>query len=160
ASTALGVTVEEMRAAEEELRQQNDELREARLAVEVERQRYRDLFEFAPDGYLVTDAAGMIREVNRAASELLGMPADFLGGKPLAMYILLGERSSFRGGLNRLLRDGRRSGWLVRIQPRHRDAFLASITAEVVRGRGGAPVGVRWMVREATESVDALRPAA
>src|SRR5437773_144734 len=89
ASTALGTTVEEMRVAEEELRQQNEELERSRLEVEAERRRYQDLFDFAPDGYLVTDAMGMIREANRAAAELLGVAAPYLAGKPLANFVAM-----------------------------------------------------------------------
>jgi two-component system CheB/CheR fusion protein len=54
ASAVLGVTMEEMRVAEEELRQQGGELDESRLAVEAEPQRYRVLFDFAPDEFLAT----------------------------------------------------------------------------------------------------------
>jgi PAS domain S-box-containing protein len=158
ASAALGVTMEEMRVAEEELRQQSDELEESRLAVDAERHRYRDLFDFAPDGYLVTDDAGVIREANRAAGELLGVPAHLLERKPMATYVPVEERSAFRSGLNRLLQAGRRSGWLVRLQPRHGAAFQASITAEAVRDWGGKPVAVRWMIREVTGLIRSLWP--
>src|SRR4029077_13217635 len=51
-------TLEELRVAEEELRQQNEELIATRHLIENERQRYQELFEFAPDAYLVTDMAG------------------------------------------------------------------------------------------------------
>src|SRR5215210_4571311 len=42
----LHVAFEELRVAEEELRQQNEELVTTREAVEAERRRYQDLFEF------------------------------------------------------------------------------------------------------------------
>src|SRR3712207_1165815 len=58
----LQVTLEELQVAEEELRQQNEQLAGAREEVETERQRYQELFEFAPDGYLVTSPEGIIRE--------------------------------------------------------------------------------------------------
>jgi response regulator NasT len=78
----LAAALEELRVAEEELRQQNEELAAARQALEAQQQRYRDLFEFAPDAYLVTDAAGRIEEANRAASGLLNVALPFLTGKP------------------------------------------------------------------------------
>jgi PAS domain-containing protein len=62
--------VQELRVAEEELRQQQEELIETRQQVEVGRERYAALFHLAPDGYLVTNAAGVIQEANRAAVAL------------------------------------------------------------------------------------------
>mgnify|MGYP000465743314 CR=1 FL=1 len=58
----LQTSLEELRVAEEELKQQHEELALARATAEAERLRYHDLFEFAPDGYLVTDGIGNIRE--------------------------------------------------------------------------------------------------
>ena len=58
--------LEELRVADEELRVQNDELAASRDMIELERQKYHDLFNFAPDAYIVTDIKGMIREANVA----------------------------------------------------------------------------------------------
>src|SRR5215208_1809358 len=69
--TAMRVAVEEMHVAQEEMTQQNEELRDARVQIEAERQRYRELFERAPDGYLVTDPAGIVVEANRPAARML-----------------------------------------------------------------------------------------
>ena len=49
----LHPALEELHVAEEEQYQQNEALAAARLTAEVERQRYQELFDFAPDGYLV-----------------------------------------------------------------------------------------------------------
>ncbi len=68
---ALQTAMEELSAAEEELREQNQALIEARAVIEKERRRYQDLFELAPDPYLVTDTHGVIQEGNRAAGLLL-----------------------------------------------------------------------------------------
>lgn len=59
--------LEELSIAEEELRQQNEMLIAAQSEIEAERQRYQELFEFAPDAYLITDLYGIIREANRVA---------------------------------------------------------------------------------------------
>jgi PAS domain S-box-containing protein len=147
-SEALGVTMEEMRVAEEELRRQSDELQDSRQAVEAERQRYRDLFEFAPDGYLVTDLVGLIKEANRAASELLGVSPRYLAGKPLASYVAMDDRPGFRVGMHRLQQVGRREGWVIRMQPRQGSAYDASVTVAVVRDWNGTPTGLRWLIRE------------
>ena len=51
--------IEELRIVDEELRQRNTELYEAYSALLQERQRYHELFAFAPDAYLVTDLGGV-----------------------------------------------------------------------------------------------------
>src|ERR671933_2398380 len=62
ASQELHCAWEELHVAQAELLQQNQELVTAREAVEAERRRYQELFELAPDGYLVTDVHGTIQE--------------------------------------------------------------------------------------------------
>ncbi len=82
--------------AEAELRQQNEELASAQQMLEAERQRYQELFDFAPESYLVTNMYGMIREANTAAAALLGVSARALKGKPIANYVSAETRSEFR----------------------------------------------------------------
>ena len=108
--TELNISLEELRVSEEELRQQNEMLGETRLAVEEERQRYQDLFDFAPDGYLVTDADGKILEANRAAGLLLGVLPRHLANKPLAVYVAPESRPAFRAALIPIAAGGRAGG--------------------------------------------------
>ncbi len=68
AGEELNVALKTLQAAEEELRRQNRALELAGQKAEAERHRYQDLFQFAPDGYLVTDLDGTIHEANRAAA--------------------------------------------------------------------------------------------
>lgn len=151
-SETLNVSMEELRVAEEELRQQNTELVESRRRIEEERRRYVDLFNFAPDAYLVTDLYGVILEANQAAGELLGTAPYFLAGKPLANFVAMSDRLAFRGGLNRLAKVGRRDGWSVRLRPRSESEFAAAMTAAVVRDLDGTPTSLRWLIREVCEA--------
>src|SRR5207248_2970782 len=102
AHEVLGVAFEELSVAGEQLLHQNDELRVARRALEEERLRYRDLFEHAPDAYLVTDPWAVIREVNQKAAELFNLRKGFLVGKPLLLFVAEEARPAFLSELNRL----------------------------------------------------------
>lgn len=71
--------VAELEVHQEELRIQNEELESAL-------DRYRNLFEQAPVGYLLLDQKGRIREANRLATELLSDDTGVIG-RPLAAYV-------------------------------------------------------------------------
>src|SRR5450759_3102095 len=56
-----------------ELEMQNEALRQANIALEDSRDRYVDLYEFAPVGYLTLTSDGMIAEINLTGTRLLGL---------------------------------------------------------------------------------------
>jgi PAS domain S-box-containing protein len=138
----LRVSVEELRVASEELRRQTEDL--AR-----ERQRYLDLFNFAPDAYLVTDSADTVEEANVATVGLLQCPERFLIGKPLVVFVAASQREAFRMRLNRLRleRTAKVEDWDITIQPRAGHSFPASVTVGPIRDAASRLTGIRWLLR-------------
>jgi PAS domain S-box-containing protein len=70
--------VYELRLHQIELNLQNEELRRAQEEIETARNRYADLYEFAPIGYFSLDADGVIVETNLTGTQLLGVPRSRL----------------------------------------------------------------------------------
>ena len=152
----LGVVSEELQVAVEELQQQNEELASARMEVEIQRQRYQDLFEFAPSGYLVTDINGTIQEANRAAANLLKVSQRFLVGKPLIIFVTESERQVFHAKLSEL-QQAQQEEWVVRLVPRKGEFFDAALTlSRIIDGKGNV-VGMRICVRDISDSGCELR---
>jgi PAS domain S-box-containing protein len=145
----LHTTMEELQVAEEELRQQNEMLAEAFERIEAESARYHDLFELAPDGYLVTDMHGIIREANRAATRMLRIGVKYLIGKPLTSTIVPEDVRDFRLQLLEAAKMTDTQTWDVRMQRRQSGSFHASLTVGIIR-RGGEADGLRWLVRDVT----------
>jgi PAS domain S-box-containing protein len=147
----LGSASEIVNLATEELCQQNEELIQTRNLLEAERQRYQDLFEFAPDAYLVTDTQGFIVEANRATALLLNISQQYLVGKLIINFVGLEDRQSFRNFLNQLGECHKSKELVLRLQQRNGDLFDASIKVGVVRTQQGKPTEIRWLVRDITE---------
>src|SRR5436190_4449163 len=102
ANEELRVSLEELRVAHEELSQQNRELEESRIRAEIQERRYRELFDSAPEGYIVTSPKGSILEANRQAARLIGVQPQRLSRKPITSYIPRPELPDFRARLNRI----------------------------------------------------------
>src|SRR3990167_10389965 len=63
----------ELQVHQIELEMQNEALREAREVAESALERFTELYDYAPLGYLTLDRGSVIRQANLAAAGLLGM---------------------------------------------------------------------------------------
>lgn len=146
----LAAALEELQVASEELRQQNEQLGELTTELMAEQKRYLDLFEFAPDGYLVTDLNGVIRAANRMIVRMLGFESRYLAGKPVVSFIDPEKRRDFRTNLSRLPAQRRIEDWEVRIISRRAPDFFASLTVEVINSGDGRSDALLWLVHDLT----------
>ena len=78
----------ELRVHQIELEMQNDELRRTEARLEASRERYFDLYDLAPVGYLTISEAGLIVEANLAAAGLLGVARGALARQPVSRFVL------------------------------------------------------------------------
>ncbi|HEV2146987.1 MAG TPA: PAS domain-containing protein, partial [Longimicrobiaceae bacterium] len=155
----LASTLEELRVSEEELRAQADGLASSREGVEGELRRYRELFEGAPDAYLVVDTHGVIREGNRAAGALLGLRAESLEGKPLAVFVPEDDRRAFRQQLPWVRETERMDGWELRLAPRGGEPVRVEVTATPSRGGSGVVDELRLTLRPVRRAKAEAAPA-
>lgn len=141
----LSIALEELQVASEELRQINEELLASRQEIETERRRYKELFDLAPEGYLVSDLQGAIVEGNLAAGAMLNVKSDRLAGKPLSLFVVDSERRNFRTQLNLLVRKGGTAkNWLLTLQPWKGKQFQVVLTVTPIKNTAGQLDGLRW----------------
>ncbi len=109
-ASAAGVdpatALHELRVRQVELEMQNEALRAAQAELAESRDRYAELYDFAPVGLLTLAADGRIQELNLAAAELLGMGRDSLRGKRFLSMLALDDRAEWARHLVGCQRDG------------------------------------------------------
>ncbi|MEH2037319.1 PAS domain-containing hybrid sensor histidine kinase/response regulator [Nostoc sp.] len=142
---------EELQITLEELKIASEELQATRIVIEKERQRYQELFHFAPDGYLVTDTFGIILEANHAATIQINVSQRFLIGKPLLTFIAQSDHPAFFNYLTQLQQLDRGEEWEVCLQPREKICFDVAFTVVTVRNEKGKPVALRWLMRDISQ---------
>ena len=114
-----------------ELETQNRELREAQQLIEISRDRYADLFDFAPVGFVTLDEKGLIREINLTAAGLLGVERTRLVGTPFHLRVAREDLAEFRAHLRALTEP---------------DQHTAAELRLVRKGRAAVPVLMQSML--------------
>lgn len=77
-----------------ELELQNEQLRETQLELSLSRDRFADLYDFAPVGYLTLDSRGVVIEANFAAATTLGVGRDRLLRSKLSDFLAPGSQDA------------------------------------------------------------------
>jgi PAS domain S-box-containing protein len=127
------------------------ELEQTCQALETQLVRYRELFEFASDGYIVTNHQGIIEEANAAAARLFQTRKAFLRGKPLPFFVVPGERGEFYTALSRLnLGHLTLPNWEVTLQRPNSPPRQADITVTAFADATGKVSHFLWLLRDLT----------
>jgi PAS domain S-box-containing protein len=143
---------EELKAVSEELSQQIETLQRSCVLLERERAKYVDLFEHAPDAYVVTTLGGTVHEANVAARVLFGVESGFLTGRPLISFVARQDTRAFRAFLHEsqaadIRRPAAARALTLRVRPRGQSVFVVTARVAIVRSGAGRPIALRWMLR-------------
>jgi PAS domain S-box-containing protein len=148
----LMTALEELDVAEDEVREQNETLESTRDALAYERQRYQQLFDFAPDAYIVTDLNGTIRQANQAAEMMLNLEQKFLISKPLSVFVVEDQRSWFRSIVGHLQKTGEPQSHQLMLLPRKREIPITVMAlSNLVYDMESMPSAISWALVDITE---------
>jgi PAS domain S-box-containing protein len=125
-----------------------DWIRETYLEEQTQRLLSQELFESAPDGYLITDLHGVIGEANYAAALLLGSRKEFLIGMPLGLFMAEDSSSEFYARLARITRVEGLAQWEGTVRRGRNGPCEVMIAAAALPDEVGQPARVRWMLRD------------
>jgi PAS domain S-box-containing protein len=123
--------VHELQVHQIELEMQNDELQHARETLEAALEKYGDLYDFAPVGYLTLDPKGTIQEANLAAASLLGIERGRLVKRRFASCVLPAELPAFNAFLARVFESKAREFCEVTLPREGKPAVALQIEAAV-----------------------------
>jgi PAS domain S-box-containing protein len=123
------------------------EIRKVVPGAQSERLRFQEWFDFASDGYLITDLQGIIEQANYAAARLLKTRREYLPGKPLGFLLAEQSRSDFYRRLTQLGTRGIEQ-WDARLGRPGETPRDVSLTAAVLAGDEARPIKLRWILHD------------
>jgi len=97
--------IHELEVHKIELEMQNAELAKSRDDLEEMLERYTELYDFAPVGYLSIDQESVLSKINLAGSGFLGVNRAQLNGRRFTDFIALSDRPAFYIFLEKLFKS-------------------------------------------------------
>jgi PAS domain S-box-containing protein len=143
--------VQELRVHQIELEMQNEELRKAQAELEESRDRYFDLYDFAPAGYFTLDGKGLIVEANLAGADLLGFERASLIRKGFSQFVAPGSQDAFYSHRKRALETGTKQVSELELKRKNARSFYAQLQSVAVEGNEDNAIQLRTAVVDITE---------
>ena len=125
----------ELQVHGEEITAQNEQLKRTQAELEHARDRYADLYDFAPIGYLSVNRSGVITDVNLAGAALLGQNRSFLARLPLMSAAHPSRRLALRKFLESCWAEPLAPACTIEIETNQAPARVLRLTARV-QGEG------------------------
>ena len=150
-------SLDDLEDLSDQLDAETEGLTRAAERIDDERRRFEDLFELAPDGYVVTDSGGRVMEANRELLGMLGLSYEAVDGLPIAVFFDGEGRRRLYEVLDRSTRGEVLPAWQTVIEPRGGRPFPASVRCAARHDSDGRAVGVRLIIRDISAIVDAHR---
>jgi PAS domain S-box-containing protein len=126
----------ELQVHQVELEMQNEELRRVQVALEISRDRYLDLYDFAPVGYLTLSDSGLIEDANLTVAGLLGLERGKLRGRRFAGFVGPEDADRWHRLLSTLLRGEESSAFDLALRRGDGSTFDARLGCRRQEGRG------------------------
>ena len=129
--------VQELQVHQIELEMQNEELRQAQENVAGARDRYADLYDFAPVGYFSMDRKGTIREVNLTGAGLLGLERSRLVNQPFCRWVAPEFQEACRAHFLKVYETGVNQTCEVKIRSQDGQSLFVSLESRAAPGERG-----------------------
>ena len=129
---------------------QNDELRRIQLAQEESRDKYLDLYDFAPVGYVTFTPEALIQEINLTGAALLGMARQKLIDARFRSMVAAKDQDRWDQHFLSVLQQGERQSCELTLKKADGSTFQAKLDSARQELKTGTPL-VRTTINNISE---------
>ncbi|MCB9098034.1 MAG: response regulator [Anaerolineales bacterium] len=143
--------IQELTIYQIELEMQNEELRRSEQKYQYLYQRYIDLFNLAPIGYIILNNKDRIQEINLTAAQMLGDDRFELVGKQLTDYVAPDDQDIYYFQRRVRFAAGVPQSYQLRFSRSDNTQFYAQIDSRPEKDKNGHVFGCRLAITDITE---------
>lgn len=145
----------ELQVHQIELEMQNDELRRAHMIIEESRDRYLDLYDFAPIGYFTLNREGEILEINLTCASILGKERNKLINQRFVSWVKSEHKDHWYQHFLRTRQSGGKHSCELQLLRSDGSFLYAKLTSIQTKAANGALV--RVILTDITEQIQMER---
>lgn len=119
----------ELRVHQVELEMQNEELQRTEAELNGQRERYFDLYDLAPVGYMTVSKQGLIIEANQTVATLLGVAKSALSKALMTRFIIKEDQDIYYRHRKELFETGNPQTFELRMVKKDETYFWAHLDA-------------------------------
>jgi PAS domain S-box-containing protein len=146
ASVDIKKLIEDLYIHQTELQIQNEELRRAQSELEASRDRYSDLYDFAPVGYVTISEKGLILQSNFSFATMLGLERSSLIGAPFSQFIRKEDQDVFHRHRKRLFETNDKKVCELKFIRKDQGEFYAQLESITVKDTNSEITQIRTSI--------------
>jgi signal transduction histidine kinase len=145
--------VYDLRVHQLELEIQNEELRGLQEELEASKMRFKDLYDFAPAGYVTVNDQGIIVEGNRTAAILLNVVTETMVGQPFFRFILSADQDIYYQHRAAMFETAEAQTCKLRMLRKDLSPFWTRLATAPVGEAGHSPTMCRIMISDINDGM-------
>jgi PAS domain S-box-containing protein len=149
--------IHELEVHQIELEMLNEELRKTQEKLVESRDKYTDLYDFAPVGYFTLDEKALIRQVNLTGADLLGIQRIKLIDTKFSHYISPEFQDDFYFHCNRIFKSGTKQTCDLKLVKLDGTIFDVRLDSLAVKDKAARSIQFRTAVTDITERAKAKK---
>lgn len=146
----LRKTLQELKNCKEYIISQEKKLRSAREQVERLNKKYMDIFDFTPIGFLAFDYDGIIHEVNRTVTLMLGFKREYLFGNKIENFLTKESAEHFMSHLNNIFTKDAEEAIEVELICNSGKKLFALLDSLPIHDESGGVISCRTAIKDIT----------
>ncbi len=148
--------IHELRTHQIELEMQNEELRRIEHTLTIARDKYSDLYDFSPVGYITINDKGLIQEVNLTLAELLGTDRNLLIKQPFSAFVVAEDQDAYYQHRKAVLTSSLQQCCEIQLQKKSGETFWARFESTAAQHADEAGQQLLMTISDISEQQKAL----
>jgi PAS domain S-box-containing protein len=147
--------IHELEVHQIELEMQNEELRHVQIELAESRDKYFELYDFAPVGYFTFDEMARIQDVNLTGADMLGCQRNKLLKMKFSSFVFLDSQDDFYFHCKQLFKTETHQTCELKLKQRDGTPFYAKLESTVVKDKTKSLNIIRTALTDITEGMRA-----